>query len=93
VRTNLAILDRWVRSEAALSYVKPKAGTITLVNYDLDLSSREFCTRLLEDSGVLFTPGSCFEIEGCVRIGYANGTAILEEGLRRTSDFLRRLGA
>lgn len=91
VRTNLATLDRWVRSESALSYIKPRAGTVTLLRYAVDMPSREFCMRLLEQTGVLFTPGSAFELEGCVRIGYANGSAILEEGLRRTSGFLRRL--
>jgi aspartate/methionine/tyrosine aminotransferase len=89
VRTNLATLDRWVQSESGLSYVKPQAGTVTLLRYAVDMPSHEFCTRLLEETGVLFTPGSAFELEGCVRIGYANGSAILEEGLRRTSGFLR----
>jgi aspartate/methionine/tyrosine aminotransferase len=91
VRTNLATLDRWVQSEGAISYVKPQAGTITLLRYSVHMPSYEFCRQLLEETGVLFTPGSAFEIEGCVRIGYANGSAILEEGLRQTSDFLRRL--
>lgn len=91
VRTNLTMLDRWVQSEGAFSYVKPQAGTVTLLRYAVDMPSYEFCRRLLEETGVLFTPGSAFELEGCVRIGYANGSAILEEGLRRTSGFLRRL--
>jgi aspartate/methionine/tyrosine aminotransferase len=80
-----------VQSESAFSYVKPRAGTVTLLRYAVDMPSHEFCMQLLEETGVLFTPGSAFELEGCVRIGYANGSAILEEGLRRTSGFLRRL--
>ena len=91
VRTNLATLDRWMQSEGAISYVKPRAGTVTLLRYAVDMPSHEFCVRLLQETGVLFTPGSAFELEGCVRIGYANGSAILEEGLRRTSGFLHRL--
>ena len=89
VRTNLATLDRWMQSESALSYLKPRAGTVALLRYDVDVPSHEFCVRLLEETGVLFTPGSAFELEGCVRIGYANSSAILEQGLRRTSGFLR----
>jgi aspartate/methionine/tyrosine aminotransferase len=91
VRTNLATLDRWLQSESAFSYVKPLAGTVALLRYAVDMPSHQFCMRLLEETGVLFTPGSAFELEGCVRIGYANGSAILEEGLRGTSGFLRRL--
>lgn len=92
VRQNLATLDRWIQEEGVLSYIKPKAGTIALLRYSIDIPSRDFCVRLLEETGVLFTPGSAFELEGCVRIGYANAHPVLEEGLRETSRFLRRLG-
>ena len=91
VRTNLATLDRWMQSEQALSYVKPRAGTIALLKYAVDMPAAEFCLRLLRDTGVLFTPGSAFEVEGTVRIGYANNHAVLQEGLSRTSAFLRGL--
>jgi aspartate/methionine/tyrosine aminotransferase len=91
VRTNLAVLDQWVASEPSISWVRPAAGTTTLLHYDFDVSSRDFCVRLLEDTGVMFTPGSAFELEGCVRIGYANSPAILAEGLERVRPFLRGL--
>lgn len=91
VRTNLSTLDQWMQSEGSLSYVKPMAGTVTLLQYEFGMPSKEFCVRLLEETGVLFTPGSAFDLEGCVRIGYANSGSILEEGLHRTSVFLRRL--
>ena len=93
VRGNLELLEHWVASEPSLSFVKPQAGTIALLHYQFDLPSRDFCTRLLEETGVLFTPGSAFDVEGCVRIGYANNPAILAAGLELTSGFLRRLEA
>jgi aspartate/methionine/tyrosine aminotransferase len=93
VRTNLAILDRWVAGEPAVSYVRPRAGTTALLKYAADIPSREFCVRLLESTGVFFTPGSALEMEGYVRIGYANNEAVLEAGLGRTSAFLKQLGA
>ena len=93
VRGNLAILDRWVAEEPAISYVKPKGGTVTLLKYDFDLPSRDFCVRLLESEGVMFTPGSALDMEGYVRIGYANNRAVLEEGLPRVSRFLRTLNS
>jgi aspartate/methionine/tyrosine aminotransferase len=92
VRQNLATLDRWVQSQDGLSYVKPTAGTITLLNYSFDIPSRDLCVRLLRDTGVLFTPGSAFGLERCVRIGYANSPAILQDGLAQTAQFLRALG-
>lgn len=93
VRENLAILDRWVAAESAISYVKPKGGTVALLKYDCDLPSRDFCVRLLEAEDVLFTPGSALDMEGYVRIGYANNRAVLEEGLPRVSRFLRALNS
>jgi aspartate/methionine/tyrosine aminotransferase len=47
--------------------------------------------RLLEQAGVLFTPGSALDMEGYVRIGYANNLAAIEAGLPLTSAFLRSL--
>ncbi len=93
VRGNLAILDKWVVEEPAISYVKPKGGTVTLLKYGFDLPSRDFCVRLLEAEGVMFTPGSALDMEGYVRIGYANNRAVLEEGLPRVSRFLRTLNS
>ncbi|MGI9595190.1 MAG: aminotransferase [Acidimicrobiales bacterium] len=87
-RTNLAILGDWVDGEPRLSWVRPASGTTALIRYDLDLPSREFCLRLLTETGVMFTPGSVLDVEGAVRVGYANRTEILVEGLRRTSRFL-----
>jgi aspartate/methionine/tyrosine aminotransferase len=78
-RGNLAILGSWV---------KPKSGTTALLKYDLPLTSREFCVRLLEKTGVMLTPGSAMDMEGYLRIGYANDPAILREGLARMSTFL-----
>ncbi len=93
VRGNLAILDGWVAEEPRISYARPAAGTTALLRFDAPMSSEAFCTRLLETEGVLFVPGSAFDTEGVVRIGYANDAAVLTAGLERTSAFLARLDA
>lgn len=92
-RGNLEILDAWIQSEPHMSYVKPKAGTTALVKFDFQMSSRDFCVRLLEETGVMFTPGSVLHMEGWVRIGYANDPAILKAGLTHVSRFLAQLKA
>ncbi len=89
-RGNLATLAAWVDSEPRISWVRPRSGTTTLLKYDLPIGSRDFCTRLLQDTGVMFTPGSAFGMEGYVRIGFANPPKTLKEGLARVSDFLAR---
>ena len=69
--------------------MKPKSGTTALLQYALPMTSEAFCVKLLERTGVMLTPGSAMDMEGHLRIGYANGEAILREGLKRFSAFLR----
>lgn len=90
-QANREVLDAWISNEPLISYVKPLSGTVALLKYDLDMSSREFCVRLLESKGVMFTPGSVLEMEGYVRIGYANNPQVLKDGLLKTSEFLAEL--
>lgn len=90
-QTNREVLDAWIAKEPLISYVKPKSGTIALLKYDLDMSSRDFCVKLLESKGVMFTPGSVLEMEGYVRIGYANNPQVLKDGLEKVSEFLAEI--
>jgi len=89
-RGNLAILAEWIESEPRLSWVRPRSGTTAFIRYDLPMPSRDFCVALIEETGVMFTPGSAFGMEGYVRIGYANNPEILKAGLARVSAFLAR---
>jgi aspartate/methionine/tyrosine aminotransferase len=93
VRQNLAALEAWVDSEEHLSFVKPEAGTTALVYYDYDLGSYEFCTRMIQTTGALVTPGDAFEEPKSMRIGYAYSDNVddLKEGLAAISAFLRTL--
>jgi aspartate/methionine/tyrosine aminotransferase len=93
VRTNLAVVDRWIAAEPAVRFVRPSGGTTALLRYAHAMPSRDFCLRLLEETGVLFTPGSALEMEGYVRIGFGNNRAAIEAGLPLTSAFLRSIGA
>ena len=91
-RNNLRVLEDWVESEPSISWVKPKSGTTALLKYSQPMSSRDFCVELLQQTGVMFTPGSALNMEGYVRIGYANTPSILKEGLVRVSQFLALKG-
>ncbi|MGO4353430.1 aminotransferase [Rhizobium sp. RAF36] len=88
-RSGLSILSDWVDAEPLISWIKPKSGTTALLKYDLPISSEDFCLRLLEQKGVMLTPGSAMDMEGYLRIGYTNGEAVLHEGLKRISQFLK----
>ena len=88
---NRQILDDWVNATPGVYYQRPVAGTTALVYYEKDIPSFELCERLLEETGVLFTPGECFEMEGSVRIGYAFDSKVLKEGLDLFAEFLQRI--
>lgn len=88
VRENLKILDNWINSEPHVSYVKPQAGTIALVYYDLDIPSYTFCEEMYKKTGAFVTPGDCFEQPKSMRIGYAYGKQDLIDGLKAVSEYI-----
>lgn len=90
VRENLAVLDAWVASQPHVSYVRPEAGTTALVYYDLDLPSRAFCEEMYHATGAFVTPGDCFELEYCFRVGYACSVQELKAGLRAVDEYIAR---
>lgn len=93
VRGNAKMLDEFVNSEPLLSYVKPKGGTTAFLKYDIDMTSVDFCEKLLEQTGVMLVPGSAFDMDGWLRIGYCNDPEIEKEGMREFSRFLKQFEA
>ena len=88
-RANLRTLADWVETQPRISWVKPASGTTALLKYDLPLTSREFCVALVEQTGVMLTPGSVMGMEGYLRIGYANNPEVLAAGLPLLADFIQ----
>ncbi|MEZ5118378.1 MAG: aminotransferase [Candidatus Nanopelagicales bacterium] len=88
VRGNLATLDEWVTAHPLVHYVKPGSGSTALLAYDLEVPSRQLCVDLVQQTGVMLTPGSAMDAEGYLRIGYANNPKILADGLARLGEFL-----
>ncbi len=91
LRENLALLDAWMEKETHLRWVRPQAGTTALVYYDFDLPSYGFCSRMLRETGAFVTPGDCFEVPRCFRLGYACDKETLKNGLAAVSEFLAKL--
>ena len=91
LNTNRQILDDWVNATPEVYYQRPVAGTTALVYYKKDMPSRQLCDKLIKETGVLFTPGECFEMEGSVRIGYAFDSKVLQKGLDLFADFLKTI--
>lgn len=77
-RDNLGVVDEWVDSRSDISCVRPRSGTTAHIHYDAELESYEFCRRLLDEHGVMYTPGDAFDIPCTFRIGFANDTDACE---------------
>ena len=87
LKENLHILNEWIKRQKHYSYVKPRSGTTALIFYDFSMTSKDFCEKLQKEKGVFLTPGFCFDIENCARIGYAGQKAELIKGLEKLEEF------
>ena len=90
-RGNLSYLSSWVDGEKKLSWVKPNSGTTALIKIELPIKSYDFCVKLLQNTGVMFTPGAAMGMEGFIRVGYANNPEVLKIGLSRVSEYLKNI--
>jgi aspartate/methionine/tyrosine aminotransferase len=92
-RVNRGLLAGWVEREPLVQWTPPRSGTTALLRLGLAIPSWDFCVRLVEETGVMLTPGSAVDMEGWLRIGYACDTSVLARGLALLTEFLRRLEA
>ncbi|KAL5119489.1 hypothetical protein ACEQ8H_002554 [Pleosporales sp. CAS-2024a] len=95
-KANMALMEKFViKNEDECEWVKPLGGTTAFVKFHREgqpVDSVDFCNQLLEQTGVLFAPGTCFghEWKGYVRIGFVNHTEIVEQGLNAATKFIRK---
>lgn len=84
------IISDWVKSEPYIDWVEPNGGTTCLLKYNLKLCSTDLCKKLLDDTGVLFLPGSTLDMEGYLRAGYCSDISKLKQGLDIFSGWLHK---
>jgi aspartate/methionine/tyrosine aminotransferase len=87
---NLALLDAFLaRRGDAFGWVRPRAGTIGLVELRLDIGIDDFARRIADEEGVMLLPGSVFDWPGNhFRVGYARTD--MPEALARLERFTDR---
>jgi len=91
IKENTAIMAEWVSQLSPLvEWIPPKAGHTSFPRYRLDMDSWEMCTRLLEEEGVLVSPGDCFNTPKHFRIRHSAEKDVLIEALDRFGAFLKR---
>ena len=84
IRRNLPALEGWITSHGdTFDYIRPQAGAIALLGYDLPIASEALFDRLRVRRSVLITPGAHFGIGKYIRVGYGYDMDRTLEGLRQ----------
>jgi aspartate/methionine/tyrosine aminotransferase len=88
IRINHKYIDTWIKEEPLIDWVAPRAGSVALIKYCIDIKSQDLCKKLIKEKDTFMVPSYCFGIESHLRIGYGNRFEIIKEGLSRVKDFL-----
>jgi aspartate/methionine/tyrosine aminotransferase len=91
VRENLPRLEEWIGEQPSLSSVRPKAGAIAYVDYDVPIGSAELIELFRTEQSVLLVPGVMFGLDRGFRIGFGMDIEHTLKGLDRVAGLLRSL--
>jgi aspartate/methionine/tyrosine aminotransferase len=79
---NRAIVEGWISGCDQLSdWVRPRAGAIGMVHYDIDVNSSVLAEDLRAEHGILVVPGDHFDLDGYLRIGFGYDSEELKAAL------------
>jgi aspartate/methionine/tyrosine aminotransferase len=90
-KVNYDITMEWIRTNGTFRGAMPKGGFLMFPSYDLDVPSWDLCIRLLEEPYKTYIlPGSCYGVDGHVRLGFGPGTPAdsMRAGLEQISTFV-----
>lgn len=75
-----------------LTYPRPEGAFYVFPDISrFGLDSETFCTRLIGEGGLAAVPGSCFGVEGHIRLSYCYSDGELKESLDRLEQFIRSM--
>ena len=74
-----------------LDFPAPEGAFYVFVDIQkFGMTSDEFCTRLIKEGKLAAVPGSCFGVEGYLRLSYCYADEELRKGLDRLEAFIKR---
>lgn len=97
-KSNLDLLEEFIDEHRwSCQWVRPAAGTTAFVKFMKEgrpVNDVEFCKSLIDQTGVLFCPGSlCFggskDFKGYVRIGFVGEADAVKQGLSHVTNFMQ----
>lgn len=92
-RENIALWKKFCdQHPGVFSWVPPRGGFTAFPRLEPDISVEDFCRRLAEEYGVLLLPGSTFNRDRHLRIGFGKDPQQYAQGLARLSEFVQKIG-
>lgn len=80
-------------SGMGLDFPAPQGAFYVFVDIrKFQMTSEEFCTRLIQEGHLAAVPGSCFSVEGYIRLSYCYDDKELKRGMDRLERFIGTLG-
>ena len=77
--------------QMGLDFPEPEGAFYVFVDIrKFGMTSDEFCTRLIKEGKLAAVPGSCFGVEGYLRLSYCYADGELQKGLDRLEQFINR---
>jgi DNA-binding transcriptional MocR family regulator len=93
IRANLPPLEDWIQThDDVFRYVRPVAGAIAYVHYDLPIKSSTLIDRIRREHSVLLVPGDMFGLGKGIRFGFGFDIEQTLKGLARVDDALAAFG-
>ena len=89
IRDHLPHLEEWIHThENIFSYVRPVAGAIAYVEYDLPVESSDLIERIRREQSVLLVPGEMFGLGKGIRFGFGYDIEHTLKGLAKVDEVL-----
>jgi aspartate/methionine/tyrosine aminotransferase len=91
-KQNFPIVEDWIRTHGDLiSWIPPDGGILSFPKFNSNktLDSLTICQKLIDEHGVLISPGDFFGSEGHFRLTYMNPEPELTTGLNAITDVLK----
>lgn len=88
LQQNTESLKQWLVENPEFSIVLPQTGTVGFLKYGANIPSKKFAIHLLDECGVFYVPGSCFDCEYHLRLGLTAEPSLFKKGLQLTKQYL-----
>jgi aspartate/methionine/tyrosine aminotransferase len=93
LRTNLPLIEAWLKDAGGFEWITPEAGAIIYVRYTQAINSTVLANRLRAERSVLIVPGDHFGMDGYLRLGFGESPDYNRAGLDRLRELLATVPA